>query len=205
MSFWEVYNWKFVLLLIIIAYLVGNISPSYLLAKRRKNIDIRTVGSGNAGTTNTLRYMGKKAAVIVLLVDALKGAAASYMGYRLGGIEIGYLCALAVIVGHVFPALLKFKGGKGVATSIGSIVVLAPYLVLIALIIALLVIWKTRYVSLGAMTGVFLYTVLMIATGARGIPLAAAILLSVFIAFTHRSNIVRLKNKTERKLGEKVE
>lgn len=205
MSFWEIYNWKFVLLLILIAYLVGNISPSYLLAKRRKNIDIRTVGSGNAGTTNTLRYMGKKAAVIVLLIDALKGAAASYMGYRLGGIEIGYLCALAVIVGHVFPALLKFKGGKGVATSIGSIVVLAPYLVLVALIIALLVIWKTRYVSLGAMTGVFLYTVLMIATGARGIPLVVAILLSVFIAFTHRSNIVRLKNKTERKLGEKVE
>lgn len=204
MLFSQIYDVKLVLLLLLISYSLGNISPSYLLAKKQKNIDIRTVGSGNAGTTNTLRYMGKKAAVIVLFVDALKGSLASYMGYRLGGTEIGYLCAMTVVIGHVFPLLLKFKGGKGVATSIGSMIVLEPFMVLIGVAVGVLVIYRYRYVSLGAMIGIFTYTLQMLLFGARGIPLLVAVMFSVFIFFTHRENIKRLWNRTERRLGEKV-
>lgn len=204
MSFSQIYDVKLVLLLLLISYSLGNISPSYLLAKKQKNIDIRTVGSGNAGTTNTLRYMGKKAAVIVLFVDALKGSLASYMGYRLGGTEIGYLCAMTVVIGHVFPLLLKFKGGKGVATSIGSMIVLEPFMVLIGVAVGVLVIYRYRYVSLGAMIGIFTYTLQMLLFGARGIPLLVAVMFSVFIFFTHRENIKRLWNRTERRIGEKV-
>lgn len=204
MSFSQMYDVKFVSLLLMISYILGNISPSYLLAKKKNNVDIRTVGSGNAGTTNTLRYLGKKAAVIVLLVDALKGAVASYMGYRLGGVEIGYLCAITVVVGHVFPILLKFKGGKGVATSIGSILVLEPVMVLIAVAIGVLFIYRYRYVSLGAIAGIFTYTVQMFWFGARGIPLFVAVMLLFFVTFTHRANLLRLFQGTERKIGEKV-
>lgn len=204
MSFSQIYDVKLVLLLLLISYSLGNISPSYLLAKKQKNVDIRTVGSGNAGTTNTLRYMGKKAAVIVLFVDALKGSLASYMGYRLGGTEIGYLCAMTVVIGHVFPILLKFKGGKGVATSIGSMIVLEPFMVLIGVAVGVLVIYRYRYVSLGAMIGIFTYTLQMLLFGARGIPLLVAVMFSVFISFTHRENIKRLWNRTERRIGEKV-
>lgn len=204
MLFSQIYDVKLVLLLLLISYSLGNISPSYLLAKKQKNIDIRTVGSGNAGTTNTLRYMGKKAAVIVLFVDALKGSLASYMGYRLGGTEIGYLCAMTVVIGHVFPLLLKFKGGKGVATSIGSMIVLEPFMVLIGVAVGVLVIYRYRYVSLGAMIGIFTYTLQMLLFGARGIPLLVAVMFSVFIFFTHRENIKRLWNRTERRIGEKV-
>lgn len=129
MIFTQLYDVKYIMLLMVIAYLLGNISPSYLLAKKQRKVDIRQVGSGNAGTTNILRFMGKKAAIFVFLVDFLKGMFASYLGYRLGGLDMGYLCGIFVIIGHVFPVPLKFKGGKGVATSMGAMICLEPIMV----------------------------------------------------------------------------
>ncbi len=204
MGILEIYDMKLVMFMIAAAYFLGNISPSYLLAKKKTNVDIRTVGSGNAGTTNVLRYMGKKAAVAVLIGDLLKGAVASYTGYRLGGMEIGYLCALAVVIGHVFPVFLKFHGGKGVATSIGAMMMLEPTMVLVGLLVGILLIYRFRYVSLGAMTGVVLFSVQMFCYGSKGIPLAVSVLFALFILFTHRQNIKRLMSGTERKIGEKI-
>lgn len=200
----EVYDVKYIILLMTVAYLLGNISPSYLLAKRQKNVDIRDVGSGNAGTTNTLRFMGKKAALFVFLVDFFKGIFASYIGYRLGGLDMGYLCGVSVVIGHVFPVLLKFKGGKGVATTIGAMIVLEPIMVLISVAIGVLVIAKSRYVSLGAMIGIMMFPAQMLFYGETGISLVISVLLWLFILYTHRSNISRLMCGEERKLGEKL-
>ena len=107
--------WLWVLSLVI-AYLLGNISPSTLLAKA-KGIDIHKEGSGNAGTTNALRVMGKKAGVITLVVDVLKGTVAVLIGFLLAGSAGEAWCVLAVFCGHVWPVFYKFKGGKGVATA----------------------------------------------------------------------------------------
>ncbi|MGP1563057.1 glycerol-3-phosphate 1-O-acyltransferase PlsY [Filifactor alocis] len=200
----EVYDVKYIILLMAGAYLLGNISPAYLLAKKQKKVDIRDVGSGNAGTTNALRFMGKKAALFVFLVDFFKGILASYIGYRLGGLDMGYLCGISVIIGHVFPVLLKFKGGKGVATSIGAMIVLEPMMVLISVAVGVLFIAKFRYVSLGAIVGIMMFPAQMVFHGETGISMVISVLLWLFILYTHRTNISRLMCGEERKLGEKL-
>ena len=121
--------WLWVLALII-AYLLGNISPSTLLAKA-KGIDIHKEGSGNAGTTNALRVMGKKAGVITLVVDVLKGTIAVLIGFLLAGSAGEAWCVLAVFCGHVWPVFYKFKGGKGVATAFGALLGLNPLMALL--------------------------------------------------------------------------
>ena len=162
------------------------------------------MGSGNAGTTNALRFMGKKAALFVFLVDFFKGILASYIGYRLGGLDMGYLCGISVIIGHVFPVLLKFKGGKGVATSIGAMIVLEPIMVLISVAVGVLFIAKFRYVSLGAIVGIMMFPAQMVFHGETGISMVISVLLWLFILYTHRTNISRLMCGEERKLGEKL-
>ena len=190
----EVYDVKYIILLMAGAYLLGNISPAYLLAKKQRN----------AGTTNALRFMGKKAALFVFLVDFFKGILASYIGYRLGGLDMGYLCGISVIIGHVFPVLLKFKGGKGVATSIGAMIVLEPIMVLISVAVGVLFIAKFRYVSLGAIVGIMMFPAQMVFHGETGISMVISVLLWLFILYTHRTNISRLMCGEERKLGEKL-
>lgn len=188
---------------IIMGYLLGNISPSYLIAKKYANIDIRNYGSGNAGTTNSLRVLGVKKALIVLLIDAAKGIAAARLGYFLGGERLALIGAVSVIIGHVFPVFLKFKGGKGVATVIGSLMSVFPMYGLIALLIGIAMIMKTRYVSLGSMTGIVSMTFLLYMNQADSYSLSIVSFIALFILFTHRENIRRLRNGTERKLGEK--
>lgn len=128
--------WLWVLSLVI-AYLLGNISPSTLLAKA-KGIDIHKEGSGNAGTTNALRVMGKKAGVITLVVDVLKGTVAVLIGFLLAGSAGEAWCVLAVFCGHVWPVFYKFKGGKGVATAFGALLGLNPLMALLTLLIVVI-------------------------------------------------------------------
>ena len=116
----------------LIAYFIGNISPSTIMG-RRSGIDIKKEGSGNAGTTNALRVLGKKAAVITLCVDVLKGVVAVLIGSFAAGSVGAYGCALCVILGHIWPMVYKFKGGKGIATSFGTLLALNPLLALIEL------------------------------------------------------------------------
>jgi len=137
---------------IIISYFVGNISPAILLGKMH-GIEIKKEGSGNAGTTNVLRVLGKKAAIITLLVDILKGVVVVLLaGYFLGPVML-LACGIAVVCGHIWPAIYGFKGGKGVATTIGVVVATYPLLGLITIVTVLIVILITRRVSVGSILG----------------------------------------------------
>ena len=208
-----------VLVIAIIAYLIGSINPSIILSKLLGKGDIRTQGSGNAGTTNTLRVLGKGPAVLVLLIDVLKAVIAVLLGkwiitwgntaeavkiyndYALMASGIG------VILGHNWPIYFGFKGGKGVATSLGVILVIEWRIGLICLVFALTLMLLSRMVSLGSISAAILYPVLVFilpgtAFNSRWLYLAFAIVLALFVLFRHRSNIKRLLDGTENKLWE---
>lgn len=190
---------------IIIGYLLGSISFSYLAGRLLKGIDIRNHGSGNAGATNTLRVLGKGPAITVLLLDAVKGLAAVGIGRWLSGGDhlIETLCGLAAISGHNWPLYFGFRGGKGIATTIGVMLFLAPMPVVYAGIVAILTIALTRYVSLGSL---LLTAILPILIWFMGYPIEVfwlSILLFAFAVFRHRTNIVKLVKGQENKIGSK--
>lgn len=189
---------------LILSYLVGSISFSVLLAKMLKGIDIRQHGSGNAGATNTLRILGKGPAILVLCLDVLKGIIAVWLGKWLGGDEawIPALCGIAAIIGHNWPLYFHFRGGKGVATTIGVMVTLSFLPTLFAGIIAILSIVITRYVSLGSLILVALTPVFLLVLG--GYPWAvfwSSLIIAVFVFWRHRSNIVKMIEHRENKIG----
>ena len=141
------------ILIIIIAYLLGNISSSYIIANKLIGVDIRTQGSGNAGATNVLRTLGKKAGAITIAGDFLKGFIAVLIAEliaKTSGIDVaiaGYLGVIGVVSGHNWPAFLGFRGGKGVATSLGSMIAVNPIMALSCFGIFLVIVAKTKYVS----------------------------------------------------------
>ncbi|RKD72867.1 acyl-phosphate glycerol-3-phosphate acyltransferase [Sinobaca qinghaiensis] len=205
-----------VILSIIIAYLIGSISFSYVIAKKIKKIDIRKHGSGNAGATNTLRVLGKGPAVIVLLLDIAKGMAAVWIAAGLEAVPFlssgaeglaPAAAGLAVILGHNWPVYFGFKGGKGVATTIGVISTLFFFPAVYAGIVAIIVIIITRYVSLGSLLFIIGTSLLLIITAGSGTHPVSYILLSIILSvlavWTHRSNIERLVKGQENKLGAK--
>lgn len=188
---------KFVILLLI-AYMLGNISPSTILAKA-KGIDIKKAGSGNAGTTNALRVLGAKAAVITLVIDIGKGFLAVFIAGRfLDPMQVSF-CALAVFLGHVWPLLLKFKGGKGVATAFGALLALNWQLALICLGIVVLVVLVTRMVSLGSVTAALAFPFLAYLMEKEFLP--AGICMALILIFKHRANIARILSGNESKLS----
>ena len=183
---------------ILTSYLLGNISPAILLG-RLHGVDIKKEGSGNAGTTNVLRILGKKAAAATLIIDVLKGAAAVLVGGYVCGPEVALICGAAVICGHIWPVAFKFRGGKGVATALGVIVSTTPLLGACVLVFALVIITLSRRVSAGSVAAAAVF------------PFAAALydqnlliwsaFLSVIILFKHRANIKRLFKGEEPKLS----
>ncbi|OAB44261.1 glycerol-3-phosphate 1-O-acyltransferase PlsY [Paenibacillus glacialis] len=189
---------------LIMSYLLGSISFSVLLAKMLKGIDIRQHGSGNAGATNTLRILGKGPAIVVLCLDVLKGIIAVWLGKWLGGDAawIPALCGIAAIIGHNWPLYFHFRGGKGVATTIGVVVTLSFLPALIAGIIAILSIVKTRYVSLGSLIFVALTPAVMLLLGGYPWPTFwSSLIIAVFVFFRHRTNIVKMVQHRENKIG----
>ena len=196
------------LIIIVVAYLLGNISTSYIVAKRLAGVDIRTQGSGNAGSTNVLRTMGKKAGALTFGGDVLKGVVAvgfaRILAYYMKADQVtcAYIAVVAVVIGHNWPAFLGFKGGKGVATSLGSMLAINPVLALTCLAAFIIIVLVSKYVSLGSVLGICLSPVLMLIThNTQG--LWVTLFLSASVVYTHRANIKRLLNGTERKLGEK--
>ncbi|OPJ56876.1 glycerol-3-phosphate 1-O-acyltransferase PlsY [Alkalithermobacter paradoxus] len=187
----------------LIAYFIGNFSTSYIIGKLNGNIDIRKYGSGNAGATNVLRTLGKKAALYTFLGDAFKGVLAVIIGSRLGGEKAALVAAICVVLGHNWPVFLKFKGGKGVATTIGSILAIDPIVGVFSLAVGIISIIKTKYVSLGSVLGIVSLPIFMLYRG--GNRLLVSCILALIIVFTHRENIKRLMNGTERKIGQKTE
>ncbi|AOZ91385.1 glycerol-3-phosphate 1-O-acyltransferase PlsY [Paenibacillus crassostreae] len=187
-----------------ICYLLGSISFSVLLAKMLKGIDIRQYGSGNAGATNTLRVLGKGPAIVVLLLDVLKGIVAVWIGKWLGGDEawIPALCGIAAIMGHNWPIYFNFRGGKGVATTIGVMATLSFLPALLAGIIAIISIVLTRYVSLGSLILVLLTPVFLLILGGYPQPVFwTSIIIAIFVFWRHRSNIVKIVQHRENKIG----
>lgn len=191
------------ILVMVIAYMLGNISPAYILGRKYKNLDIRKHGSGNAGTTNALRILGKKSAAIVFLVDMGKGLVAVQAGNLLAGYQGALTAAVFVVIGHVFPVFLRFKGGKGIATTIGALISLFPMVTIIATLFGVGIILRTRIVSLGSLIGIALLPLVLLGAGQDRQGVITAAILSALVIFTHRENIKRLMNKNERRLGEK--
>ena len=196
------------IILIIIAYLLGNISTSTIIAKKMYNVDIRTQGSGNPGSTNVLRTLGKKAGAITFAGDLLKGLVSVLIARvvsRLIGLDettAAYLAVVAVVSGHNWPVFFGFKGGKGVATSLGAMIGMNPVTALTCFGIFLVIVFITKYVSLGSVVGIASSPLFMIAQGNK-----KGILVTLFLTasaiYTHRENIKRLLNGTERKIGQK--
>jgi acyl phosphate:glycerol-3-phosphate acyltransferase len=190
------------IILILLSYLVGSISFSYLLTRILKNEDIRNHGSGNAGATNTLRVLGKGPAAAVLILDSLKGVFVVLILFWLGySSTIAMLGGLAAVLGHNYPIFFGFRGGKGVATTIGVFAAVSFLPSLSAGVIAVAAIWITGYVSLGSIIFLVLTPVFMMFKS--GLPLYtifAAACLSFLSIWRHRENIYRIIKGTERKI-----
>ncbi|WP_424991765.1 glycerol-3-phosphate 1-O-acyltransferase PlsY [Paenibacillus turpanensis] len=192
---------------VVAGYLLGSINFSYLYGKWFKNIDIRKHGSGNAGATNTLRVLGKGPAIGVLALDVGKGIAAVWIGRWLGaeGEELlPILAGLGAIIGHNWPVFFSFRGGKGIATTIGVVATLCFLPALIAGIIAILSIVITRYVSLGSLIFTALLPFSIWLMDRPDSILVASIIIAVFAFVRHRTNIVKLAQGKENKLGKRA-
>ncbi len=196
----------------IIAYLLGSISFSVIISKKIAGFDVRQKGSGNAGTTNVLRSVGKKAAIITLILDVLKGVLAIIVAYILGKIVkdvdktlLIQIAGIAVIIGHTFPIFFGFKGGKGIATSLGVLLITNWNIGIICLVFALVLMILTRIVSLGSIAAAILFPILIIfmpsnAYIVEGSYILYSIVLAVLVIYNHRANVKRLLNGTENKL-----
>ena len=199
----------------IIAYLIGSINFSVILSKKMAGFDVREKGSGNAGTTNMLRSVGKKAAAITLVLDILKGVVAILIAMAIGrifensnGALLVQVAGVAVILGHTFPIFFKFKGGKGVATSLGVLIMSNWQIGLICLVFALILIALTQMVSVGSIAAAILYPVLTLFIPQNyivpGNYLIYSIVLAVIIVFNHSENVKRLLSGTENKISFKT-
>lgn len=202
------------LLAIAVAYLIGALPVGVLVTRLVAGVDLRTVGSGNPGFSNAARVLGWKAAAPVLALDVLKGFVPALalpwaVGLRADGplAEQAWRLAIAIapVVGHCLSVFLKFKGGKGVATSLGVYLALAPAATLFALAVGVGTIAVTRYMSLGSMVGAVFMAVAVVFTN-TGEPLliGLSVALAVVIVFLHRANIGRLLAGTERRFGERA-
>ena len=196
---------------ILVAYTIGAIPTSYVLAKLIRGVDIRGYGSGNVGATNLLRVAGKLPAILALIVDVAKGAVAvtlvAFICYRPeAGVDFAVfrvILGLAAFSGHVWPASLKFKGGKGVATSAGILLVLAPAVFGIGLLVCLITVFSTKYVSLGSILG---SVSLPISAALFGMPVEIVIFcvtICFIVCYKHKPNIARLLRNEEPKIGKK--
>ena len=183
---------------VVVAYLLGNISPSIILGKIH-GIDIKKEGSGNAGTTNALRVLGKKAALITLVIDIGKGILAVLMGRLIGGDAVGYFCALAVFCGHIWPCFYSFKGGKGVATAFGALLSVNWMLGLAALAVVAVGLALTQRMSVGSLLGAITFPILCWLLEPDFIWIGSVMALIVLIK--HRANIGRLLRGEEPKMS----
>ncbi|MFT8476642.1 MAG: glycerol-3-phosphate 1-O-acyltransferase PlsY [Liquorilactobacillus sp.] len=185
-----------IILMLVIGYLLGSIPSGIWIGKVFYNKDIRQFGSGNMGTTNTFRVLGKKAGTIVLIIDMLKGTLAACQPY-LFGVHINVLIiGCAAVIGHVFPIFARFKGGKAVATSAGILLAYSPLFFGIAWLIFLTTLYLSSMVSIASMVGLTLITILSLFFR-DPILTVIAIILTIFVFYRHKGNLSRIKNGNE--------
>lgn len=201
------------IIVLIIAYAIGSISFSVILSKKLAGFDVRDKGSGNAGSTNVLRTVGKKAAALTLLCDILKGVVAIVIAVIVGNMAgdvdralLVQIAGIAVVVGHTFPVFFGFKGGKGVATSLGILLIINWKIGLICLVFGLAIIALTRMVSAGSVLAAVLFPILTLFVGhefyiVEGNYFIFSIIMALLVAFNHRSNISRILDGKENKIS----
>ena len=192
---------------VLLGYLIGSFPTSFIMARALKGIDIRQVGSGNAGATNVLRSVGKLPALITLLIDVFKGIfvvtiAANFFYPYVENLDYDFyrsFLGLAAVCGHIWPVWLKFKGGKGVATTLGVAIGLAPIVLLPSLVIWLVIFFTTNYVSLASILALIAFPIIAIAFSQPFyLVLVSTVVCSISI-FKHRDNIRRLLKGQENK------
>lgn len=208
------------IIIAIISYLIGSVNFSVILSKKIAGFDVREKGSGNAGSTNMLRSVGKGAAALTLICDVLKGVAAIGIAILFGNMVqdsnkelLLQIAGIMVILGHTYPVFFGFKGGKGVATSLGVLLLSNWQIGLICLVFALVMMALTRMVSLGSCTAAVLFPVLtlfinqhytVLTEGKNGnVYFIYSVILAAIVLFNHRENIKRIYDGTENRLGAK--
>lgn len=211
------------LVIVILSYLVGSIPTSILISRKVRGIDIREHGSGNAGGTNVFRVLGWKYGVLVILLDALKGALAVILIARLylGSFPfpnatpfddftlVQIIAGLAAVIGHIWTIFADFKGGKGIATALGFLITIITVDMLIAFAIFLLVVFVSRYISLGSITAAVSIPLILVAReNIFGVDIQSystilpfVIAIALLVLYTHRANLVRLANGSENKIS----
>ncbi len=201
------------IIIAIIAYAIGSINFSVIFSRKFAGFDVREKGSGNAGSTNMLRTVGKKAALITLLCDILKGVVSIGIAILIGNIVenvdkalLVQIAGVCVVIGHTYPIFFEFRGGKGVATSLGILLLINWQIGLICLVFALVIMVLTKMVSAGSVLAAILYPILTLFIGKEfyivpGNYLIFSVIMALIVAFNHRENIKRLLNGTESKIS----
>ena len=187
---------------VVIGYLLGSISTGVVLSRLFAKTDIRSQGSGNAGTTNMLRVLGRKMALLTFIGDMLKGIIAVFIGKWLIGGELGGLLGVVgAVLGHYYPLYFGFKGGKGIATSFGSLLFVFPVQALLAFAVFLILVAVTHYVSVGSIAAAITLPLLIVITRFQEPTLwIITVCIGASVVWRHRANIKRLMNHTENKL-----
>ena len=202
-------------IILLIAYAIGSVNFSVIFSRKFAGFDVREKGSGNAGTTNVLRTVGKKAALLTLICDILKGIIAIGIAILVGKIikfdNIALLiqiAGIAVIIGHTYPIFFEFRGGKGVATALGVLLLSNWQIGCVCLVFGLLTIAFTRMVSAGSIAAAILFPIITLFMGgispyylAEGNYFIYSVCLAAIVVFNHRTNIMRILNGSENKLS----
>jgi acyl phosphate:glycerol-3-phosphate acyltransferase len=195
-------------LLLLLAYLLGSIPSSYLMGRLARGVDLRDHGSGNLGAANTFRVLGWRAAAPVIVVDVAKGWAPTALFPLWNGVETTHWALAyggAAILGHLFSVFVRFKGGKGVATSAGVFLALAPWAVLIAFVVWGVTVVLTRIVSVGSLLAAVVLPLAVFVTAEPRPVFWVSLVLCLLVIFAHRENIRRLARGTEKRLGRSPE
>ena len=197
-------NWLYLVLCAVIGYLLGSLSTGVVIARLFGNVDIRKQGSGNIGMTNVMRTLGWLPSILTFLGDALKGVAAALIGRAIGG-EVGlHIGGAAAVIGHNWPVLFGFKGGKGMSTSLGYLIAADWRIALLLLVAQVIIVLITGYMSLASITTAIALpiVVLILHINSQGF-IICAVLLGALALYSHRENIKRLLSGRENMLSAK--
>jgi glycerol-3-phosphate acyltransferase PlsY len=188
------------IIVIVLSYFIGSIPFSYIVPKVFGKIDIRSVGSGNTGTTNVVRTLGLKIGALAFFGDYIKGVIPAFLGLQILGFNGALIAGTVCVLGHCYPVWLNFKGGKGIATSVGVLTVTFPYMALGLLIWQFAVIFATKYMSLASITSALFFPISVLIFRDDMPSKIFAVFLGGFVIYRHRANLKRLLNGTEKKL-----
>ena len=190
---------------VISGYLLGSVPFAYLLARRHRGVDLRRAGSGNVGAANLLRTTTVKIGIGAMALDMAKGVLSVILARQLEpGSGAPAAAGIAAVLGHIYPVWLKFRGGKGVATSCGVFAVLAPWATVMASLLFLVTVWWTKYVSLGSVIASAVLGPLAYLTGSPFVTVLGAIIVGGLIVQRHRSNLARIMAGSERRIGQRA-